>query len=121
MGNTVIETWVRTKKGNSFAVSLPSKTIVCPDCNGKGSYVNPNIDGNGINPEEFREDPDFAESYFSGLYDVACDGCKGRNVVEVVDESKLSPKMLERYHRALELEAADRREELAERRMCGGW
>ena len=49
--------------------------IICPACEGDGSHVNPNIDAGGIPAQQFAEDPQFAEEYFGGLYDVACQVC----------------------------------------------
>jgi RecJ-like exonuclease len=115
-----ILTYVLTKLGNQFQVELPAKRIVCPTCNGNGSHVNPAVDGHGISPDEFAEDPEFAESYFQGVYDVACEECHGKRVVDVVAVDELTPKMRERYERQQDAEAADRREIAAERRMCGG-
>jgi len=60
---------------------------VCPDCDGRGTYVNPNIDRHGLTHDDFAEDPDFAESYFSGVYDIRCENCHGQNVVPVPDEN----------------------------------
>ena len=36
-----------------------------------------------MSSEDFDEDPDFQEDYFSGLYDVTCKTCHGRNVILV--------------------------------------
>jgi hypothetical protein len=85
---------------------LPSRFELCPRCEGRGTHVNPAVDGNGISPEEFAEDPDFAESYFSGLYDVPCHTCGGRRVVEVPDEGRCDGYTLELYYR----ETAEREE-----------
>lgn len=57
------------------------KFAVCPTCEGAGKHVNPSIDAHGIGADEFNEDPDFADAYFSGAYDVACVECKGLRVV----------------------------------------
>lgn len=54
---------------------------VCPTCRGSGSHVNPSIDRQGIDPAEFRRDPEFADQYFSGAYDQTCSQCGGRRVV----------------------------------------
>lgn len=51
--------------------------IICPACHGEGTCVNPNIDANGLTAEDFAEDPDFAEEYRSGTYDVSCAACNG--------------------------------------------
>ena len=58
------------------------KWIVCPVCEGEGKTVNPAIDCNGLTAEDSREDPDFAESYMSGMYDITCQGCQGKRVVD---------------------------------------
>jgi hypothetical protein len=55
---------------------------VCGTCGGKGRHVNPSIDADhGITAEEFADDPDFAEDYFGGVYDVTCHECGGKRVV----------------------------------------
>lgn len=69
---------------------VPACFEVCETCNGKGSHVNPSIDSHGLSREDFDEDSDFAEDYFSWRYDVQCSECHGRRVVPVVDESRAS-------------------------------
>jgi hypothetical protein len=56
--------------------------IVCPVCNGEGKTVNPNIDAHGLTADDFREDPDFAEDYRNGIYDIICAACHGNRVVK---------------------------------------
>lgn len=107
-----------TKKGNTFEVKLPHTREICPTCDGKGSHVNRNIDGNGISPEEFAEDPEFEEAYFEGRYDVTCEECKGEKIVPQVAWDMLTPKMQDRLQRQLDSEAADRREADYERKYC---
>lgn len=72
---------------------IPSKFAVCPRCRGKGSHVNPAIDGHGITAEEWNG-PDWSEeekeTYMSGGYDVPCYECNGRRVVLVPDADKLT-------------------------------
>ena len=58
-----------------------TKWHVCPVCQGDGKTVNPAIDCHGLTAEDFREDPDFAESYREGLYDIPCRACNGKRVV----------------------------------------
>ncbi len=91
--------------GDEVEAWLPAKYEVCDRCHGKGSHVNPNIDGNGITASEMEEicyyDPDFPENYMSGMYDVQCENCKGLRVVLEVDEDNLSEdgkKLLEIYN-----------------------
>lgn len=62
------------------------KWSICPVCDGEGSHVNPNIDSHGLSAEDFRDDPDFAESYFRGDYDEQCRTCHGTGKVEDIDK-----------------------------------
>lgn len=64
-------------------VERPAEFQVCPDCEGKGTYVNPAIDSHGLTSEDFDEDPDFREDYMRGRYDVRCKSCDGERVVLV--------------------------------------
>jgi hypothetical protein len=105
-----------------IGVSLPARRVVCPVCEGERKHVNPAIDGNGLSADDFAQDPDFAESYFGGTYDVRCDYCKGRGFVDEVDEdacrSRLSWwKGLLRHWNHLKLENDSRAERDAERRV----
>ena len=70
-------------EGDDIVIDIPGKHEVCPTCEGHGKVVAPGIDDHGITSEEFDEDPDFREDYFSGRYDVQCSECKGQNVVVV--------------------------------------
>lgn len=72
--------------GDEIFVELPAKYEVCPTCDGKGKHVNPSIDCGGLSGEDFAEDPEFAENYFSGFYDVCCYECNGKRVVPEIDE-----------------------------------
>lgn len=71
-------------------LSFPCRFVVCDTCGGKGSHVNPSIDAHGITQEEFDEDPEFRENYFSGAYDVPCYECHGKRVVPEIDEESLT-------------------------------
>lgn len=70
---------------------VPAHYEVCGLCSGRGSHVNPSIDYNGISSHKFAEDPDFAEDYFNGCYDVPCYRCTGRRVEPVVNWDQLAP------------------------------
>jgi hypothetical protein len=63
---------------------------VCPVCHGEGTTVNPNIDAHGLTAEDFAEDPDFAEAYWSGVYDEECRACGGLRVVTDDREDELA-------------------------------
>ena len=75
---------------------------VCPLCDGKGHHVNPSIDANGLSAEDFAEDPDFREDYFSGTYDVPCYQCGGLRVVVEPDPDRNLPETLAAYDRQAE-------------------
>lgn len=75
--------WEDAEKG-TLPEEFTVRTVgfrVCPTCEGYGTHVNPSIDAHGIGREEFDEDPDFEEAYFSGAYDVTCGECSGQRVV----------------------------------------
>lgn len=96
---------VRASREKTFIVEddngeeheLPTVWAVCPTCNGEGKHTNPSIDCGGLTREDFDEDPDFADEYKAGRYDVTCYGCKGRRVVKVVDESAMTPEQRKLY------------------------
>lgn len=93
-------------------ISLPCRFEVCPRCEGKGVHDHPAF-SNGISRDQFDEDPDFAEDYFKGRYDVRCSECNGERVVSVPDEEALTPEQA----RVLADHRNARAEEAAERRM----
>lgn len=104
--------------GAGDEITLPTRKEVCPRCEGTGTHVNPNIDGDGITASEWAEwDDDDRESYMRGDYDVTCEECFGHNVIDVVDESRLDPETLRLWRAWEDSEAADRATQLAERRM----
>lgn len=98
-------------------IKLLCKWGVCPTCGGNGSHVNPSIDAGGISAEDFREDPDFADAYFSGAYNQTCNECNGRRVVPEIDRENNPEEMIERYDNHLQFEAEYAAEVAAERRM----
>ena len=68
--------------GNPIFEAIPVVMIICPTCEGRGEYVNPNIDRQGLSREDFDEqDDEFRVDYFSGNYNVRCDHCHGSNVI----------------------------------------
>jgi len=76
-------------------IELPARFDVCDVCDGKGKRVNPAIDGHGISAEEFDDDPDFKEAYFSGAYDITCDACSGKRVIPVIVDDNLDERQRE--------------------------
>lgn len=78
-----------------YVHEFPSKMEVCDDCHGHGYVLNESMRSHGYSSEEFFEEFDDEErlEYFKpgGIYDVACPTCQGKNVIEVIDESRLHP------------------------------
>lgn len=98
---------------------LPTVWVVCPTCDGKGTYVNPSIDSHGIGAEEWANEwcDDEREMYMSGAYDVTCEECRGRTTVLNVDEKKCPKDLLELYHEQQKDLAEMRREMCNEQRF----
>lgn len=103
----------RNRRGPSLCITtddgceiqLPTKWEVCSVCEGAGKHVNPSIDANGLSAEELYEDPDFAEDYFNGTYDVTCNRCAGRTTERVVDLDRLTPEQLKLYEEQCEADS----------------
>lgn len=99
-------------------ITVPAKYEICDRCDGKGSYVNPAIDGNGLSREDFDEQgPEFFEDYMSGLYDIRCEECNGLRVVLVPDKQKMFLEELRKWEEAEEERYLARREREEELRM----
>ena len=97
-------------------VRLPVEYEVCGTCRGKGTHVNPAIDSNGLTSEDFADDPDFREEYFSGAYDQECNECHGEKVVPVVDETQADARDLKELREWQSMEAESRAERESELR-----
>lgn len=95
----------------------PTTWAICDVCQGDGKTVNPSIDAGGLSAEDFYDDPDFAEDYFSGVHDVSCGHCGGSGKVKIIDRSRMSDEALEEYDADLEAEAEIRAIERAEMMM----
>lgn len=103
------------KDGDQVTLELPAKFEVCGTCEGRGTHVNPSIDGNGLSREDFDQDPDFEEAYFRGDYDVQCRTCHGEKVVPVADYTRMNfaqKRALVRHRRS---EAESARDDYSER------
>lgn len=110
-----VKQWIITPLKYSFEAELPGKREVCPCCKGEGTTVNPSIDHDGLS-EEDCQDKEFMDSYMAGNYDIRCQECDGRRVVDVLDWESLTPKMQQAVQRALDEQARDDAEAAAERR-----
>ena len=114
--------WSKCGNIEFLGIVLPVVRVVCPVCDGTGTHVNPAIDGHGLSQEDFDQDPDFAESYFGGAYDIRCDHCGGKRVVDEVNEAECKRKLstwkgLIRYQNGLDLDEQSRREAYYEQRV----
>lgn len=105
------------ENGEEEEVEIPIKFEVCPTCEGKGKHVNPSIDAHGLSAEDFAEDPDFAEDYFRGCYDVSCYECGGANVVPEIDEDRCDKETLKKVREHQEVLHEIAREQAYQMRM----
>ena len=94
---------------------LPAVFQVCPRCHGEGSHINPSVDGNGLTSDDFAEDPDFAEEYMRGSYDVPCEECAAARVVPIVDPTALTSEQRAEWEAAQVADAEYQRDAASER------
>lgn len=96
-------------------LEIPAVFAVCETCDGRGQHVNPGVDAHGLTAEDFADDPDFADDYRSGAYDVPCAECGGRRVMPVIAPDapaalrQLAENWQRDYYAALAEYAAERR------------
>ena len=83
--------WIAEGAMENGLGKLPMHRVICPECQGRGAYVNPNIDRHGLSANDM--DDDQWEMYRTGGYDVTCGYCKGNNVVEEYDGEAASPEL----------------------------
>lgn len=109
------------EEGDEIQHVLPGKYEICPRCEGAGKHDHPAF-ANGFTGEELRDDPDFAEEYRIGRYDVPCEKCHGKRVIVVPAENLTADqkKALKEYHEVLREMAADDRSERHLRMMESG-
>ena len=81
------------ENGDDVEYLIPAHYTVCNTCEGKGSHVNPAIDSHGLSREDFDDDPDFAEDYFAGRYDIPCNECRGKRVSPDINWDSLKPEI----------------------------
>lgn len=107
--------------------NLPSTNEVCGECGGDGFVLCEGMRGHAYSQEEFAEsfDEEEAAEYFTrgGRYDQQCPCCKGKNVVPIVDEKRLTAEqkvLFERWNEQEEQKARWDSEDRATMRMeCG--
>lgn len=88
-----------------YEKEVPFEFEKCLTCDGRGTHVNPSVDCDGLTGEDFYEDPDFMEDYFSGHYDVTCYGCGGNNVVPVCMDEETNEYLAEESAARAEMRA----------------
>lgn len=108
---------LKEMNGIPDGTEVPLKYEVCSTCQGKGTHVNPSIDCCGLSAEDFREDPDFAQDYFSGMYDQPCNECGGKRVTPEIDYDKTPDDIIAAYDRWIKDEIEYAAMCAAERRM----
>jgi hypothetical protein len=111
---------VEDEDEKEITATIKCKYEVCSTCRGTGTTVNPSIDGNGISPEQFAEDPEFEEAYFAGRYDIVCPDCNGMRVELVPCQKQDDPnfeKVINLIREEMQSEREYEAEVEAERRM----
>lgn len=108
--------------GSETEHKLPSRWEICDVCRGNGTTTRHiECDGGGFTGSEWAEachdDPDFADNYFSGVYDRPCPDCNGSGKVQVVDRESVSPAILASMEADADEEAEYQAMRAAERRM----
>ncbi len=102
-------------EGHSGILTVQSKFEVCGQCQGSGTMVDPRVDAGGLSQEDFDEDPEFREDYFSGRYDMRCNQCKGQRVVPAL----IFPKAIQEFLESWERDSWDDAAESAAERAMG--
>lgn len=93
MGTMKVEVYLAD--GSTEVLTLATERVVCPRCHGNGVH---DAWDNGMTGDEMAEQgPEFIEDYMSGVYDVQCTECKGRNVVDEVDRNHNTASALDKY------------------------
>lgn len=110
------EEGIGSEEEEEVTLRLPARFEVCDLCNGKGTTVNPSIDAGGLSQEDFDEDPDFEEEYFSGMYDIPCPQCRGKRVIPVINEAAMSKEQKAAYDEYTEEQQEIAKDNYADRR-----
>ena len=116
----MIEFTIENDDGEEVEYSLPSKNEVCSRCEGYGTHLNPSIGEHAYTREEFEESFDYEEQeeYFKrgGRYDVTCEECRGKRVIEVPDENVINCNS--KYKEAWELYQQKQADDYEYERLC---
>lgn len=63
-------------------MATKGKWKICPECEGEGTVLMDALQNQSFSTEDFNNDPDFAEGYFGGDYDVTCTHCQGAGKIK---------------------------------------
>lgn len=100
---------------------FPSKVIVCPSCEGRGTTLIPGMRGHAYTHDQLDElGEDFIDEMMSGVYDTVCNECQGKRITATPIVSDLSEQdlaRLEAHYEDLYTLHQMRLEVEAERRM----
>lgn len=77
----------------------PTTWVICPRCEGEGKHMTPSMLNHAYTQEEIEQEggQEFIEEMLSGMYDVTCNLCHGRRVMdaETVQEEHQALKDME--------------------------
>lgn len=90
--------------------------VICGNCEGEGRCLTESLCGDVT--EMLAEDPDFAEGYWGGSYDVRCECCGGSGKVKTSIPTTLTPEQEKFTQEFWEWASATEECERAERGYC---
>tara|TARA_Y100000310_G_scaffold339792_1_gene433582 strand:+ start:258 stop:578 length:321 start_codon:yes stop_codon:yes gene_type:complete len=93
--------------------NIPTRKIVCPDCEGRGTDAN----HLGDISDEYLADAEWMQDYKAGHFDQLCPRCKGQNVVDDIDTDRCTPDQIAAYDYDRRIEFEDEQERIALRRI----
>lgn len=108
--------------GVEHIIEIPAMWAICENCDGEGKHMQNDMRSHAYTPEEFYEEFDDEEQvdmYFNGGFDVACDECRRRGKIIVVNVEVFAaqkPELYAIWEQERRGEAASEREHEAERR-----
>lgn len=95
---TSFEEYIRSEELVADDFVMPKHKIVCTRCNGEGTH------GPGwVFTEEDRyemgyEFDEMMDEMRRGSYNVTCETCGGRNVIDELDEDRLTDELKKKWH-----------------------
>jgi hypothetical protein len=95
--STTIPYTIDDGESEPVEVQLPAQWVICDCCFGEGKS---SAHLGSFSQEQMNEDPDFAEDYRAGAYDVPCRNCGGTGKIKEVIEMQCTTS---EFKRALEL------------------